>query len=306
MRFQSSPRIAAGRVADQLLLFRKAGKFQSSPRIAAGRVSGRQIADGVCRVSILAPHRCGARHFFAISRRNSFQFQSSPRIAAGRVSDQIRRGITDNRFNPRPASLRGASRDCRHDQAYGIVSILAPHRCGARPRCSSGSHICHRVSILAPHRCGARRSLPVCVGVVRRRFNPRPASLRGASESTQSEQRKQPVSILAPHRCGARLELILAYRCPSGVSILAPHRCGARLRHNDVRSDAVPVSILAPHRCGARRASHRDGRGQQQFQSSPRIAAGRVDGVKTPLPVKSCFNPRPASLRGASFSRSTN
>ena len=156
--FQSSPRIAAGRVPFSFSTSATCRSFQSSPRIAAGRVEMSAYPTyPIQAVSILAPHRCGARRFRRFVGAHAAAFQSSPRIAAGRVVTRSGSVMTLYRFNPRPASLRGASVFVSRRTGHSYVSILAPHRCGAR-RSSRGSSPRHwYVSILAPHRCGARR-----------------------------------------------------------------------------------------------------------------------------------------------------
>ena len=60
------------------------------------------------------------------------------------------------------------------------------------------------------------------------------------------------------------------------------------------------VSIHARHCCRANHRCPRYARSMRRFQSTPGIAAGRIDGVITFKDASKCFNPRPALLPGES------
>ena len=156
--FQSSPRIAAGRVLPSRGLRGCPDWFQSSPRIAAGRVRrkmrnqpkyrgvsilaphrcGARLASSrscspLALVSILAPHRCGARPRFMESMSGTMEsFNPRPASLRGASTSAVHQKRCAGRFNPRPASLRGASKLSAAQSGRAMVSILAPHRCGAR------------------------------------------------------------------------------------------------------------------------------------------------------------------------------
>ena len=83
----------------------------------------------------------------------SAMFQSSPRIAAGRYGDISRRHRSWSIcFNPRPASLRGATYESTEYSTGRTVFQSSPLIAEGRYVAWIDSHSSHRVSILAPHR----------------------------------------------------------------------------------------------------------------------------------------------------------
>ena len=85
------------------------------------------------------------------------KFQSSLPIAGERVVKSIALLLVNIGFNPRSPSLGSASDHSRCGCRLRAVSILAPHRWGARQPLAGRAWCAKVVSILAPHRWGARR-----------------------------------------------------------------------------------------------------------------------------------------------------
>ena len=84
--FQSTPGIAAGRIAGACVLTCSPAAFQSTPGIAAGRIAKHLHVRLVQIVSIHARHCCRANHHIILAHALYDLFQSTPGIAAGRIA----------------------------------------------------------------------------------------------------------------------------------------------------------------------------------------------------------------------------
>ena len=274
--------------------------FNPRPALLPGESRQHHRAGGGRKVSIHARHCCRANHgtWFVFTRL--YLFQSTPGIAAGRI--HVRRRYRDSGccFNPRPALLPGESLWIHPNTVVTMFQStpgIAAGRIGSEmPKPCGGA-----VSIHARHCC---RANPGAMGRMRCSlacFNPRPALLPG--ESTMA-------TLMAPAKSWFQSTPGIAAGRILGngttglaklVSIHARHCCRANpppAKPPPCRRPCFnPRPALLP---GESNTAHLIPTIAVKFQSTPGIAAGRIDCPVKPIWRRPCFNPRPALLPGES------
>ena len=308
MRFQSTPGIAAGRISRSCLPNCRCNCFNPRPALLPGESVVRSSLNCFHAVSIHARHCCRA-NLFQASVNTCLQMVSIHARHCCRANPPCRRWKTAGCcFNPRPALLPGESSLASKARWITRVSIHARHCCRANPGSADQCRALIRVSIHARHCCRAN-----------------PDNLRLARAGCG-------VSIHARHCCRANRQKMRSIRsAPPRVSIHARHCCRANPGNATAVANATLVSIHARHCCRANREGGVITLFIIWFQSTPGIAAGRIQlrqgrggrvhvvsiharhccranplRRKSPATARGCFNPRPALLPGESSSSLVN
>ncbi len=255
MKFQSAPRVAAGRnrVVDgngkrvyhvsirsprcrgekpQWFYQRRSWPrgFESAPRVAAGRNAG--VPARICRVSVFqsAPRVAAGRNVLGPAPSlTSRLFQSAPRVAAGRNFIQTTENDLPHLFQSAPRVAAGRNGAGLQHQAHNpVVSIRSP-------RCRGEKH------------CQRTRPIRSCS------FNPLPALPRGETALTLAPAGAPRVSIRSP-RCRGEKQLSQSF----GPVCQCFNPLPALPRGETTIADGSATIDI-------------------QFQSAPRVAAGRND-----------------------------